>query len=249
MQKILSLVRRAIEDYDMIQDGDKVAVGLSGGKDSITLLTALKMYQRFAPFKYELVAIAIDLFDGDTNYQKIIDYCNELGVELHIVKSKIYKIVFERRNENNPCSLCAKLRRGILNNEASALGCNKIALGHHADDLVETFMLSMFYEARLSTFQPTTYLNMAKATVIRPLIHIREKQIIGASKDLPIITNMCPMDKHSKREYVKDLLKDIGKSVPNLVNHIHSALIHGERNHLIPPIAKNITTNDSKQED
>ncbi len=234
MQQIVSLLRRAVEDYDLIQDGDKIAVGVSGGKDSLTLLTALKIYQRFSKSNFELIGIAIDLFDGKTDYAELKQYCDDIGVELHIVNSAIYKIVFEARKESNPCSLCAKLRRGILNNEAKNLNCNKIALGHHADDLVETFMLSMFYEGRLSTFEPKTYLDKVNATVIRPLIYVREKQIIGASKDLPIIHNCCPADKHTKREYVKNLLKTINKDVPKVVEHIHGALIHGERNNLLP---------------
>ena len=247
MQKIVSLLRRAIDDYDMIQDGDKIAVGLSGGKDSMTLLTALQIYQRFATTRFELVAIAIDLFNGETDYTEIQQYCDKIGVPLHIVRSRIYSVVFEVKKEGNPCSLCAKLRRGILNNEAKNLKCNKIALGHHADDLVETFMLSMFYEGRLSTFGPKTHLDLVNATVIRPLMYVREKQIIGASKELPIIHNNCPADKHTKREYIKTLLKTINKDVPKLVEHIHSALIHGERNHLIPAIERKPHIRTKKQ--
>ncbi len=238
MEKITSLLRKAVEDYELIQEGDKVAVGLSGGKDSLTLMTALKKYQRFAPFHFDLIAIAIDLFGGKTDYSAIQTYCDKIDVKLHIVNSHIYSVVFEKRQEKNPCSLCAKLRRGILNNTAKELHCNKIALGHHADDLVETFMLSMFYEGRLSTFEPKTYLDKVDAYVIRPLLYVREAQIIGASKNLPILHNYCPADKHTKREYVKNLLKQINKDAPNVVEKIHSALIHGERNNLIPEIIR-----------
>ena len=145
MKKILSKCRKACEDFDLIKDGDKIAVGLSGGKDSLALLTAMANLKKFYPKKFELIAICIDLFNGNSNLEKIKEYCKNIDVELHIVNSQIYEIVFESRKEKSPCSLCAKLRRGILNEEAKKLGCNKVALGHHSDDLIETFFLSLFY--------------------------------------------------------------------------------------------------------
>ena len=238
MQKILGYMRKAIDQYNMIEDGDKIAVALSGGKDSTTMLLGLKNLQRFYPKKFDIIGITINPgFEFyDTTYLR--NTCKDLNIPFVEEQSHTKEIVFDIRNEKNPCSLCAKLRRGILNNTAKELHCNKIALGHHADDLVETFMLSMFYEGRLSTFEPKTYLDKVDAYVIRPLLYVREIQIIGASKNLPILHNCCPADKNTKREYVKDLLKQINKDVPNVVEKIHGALIHGERNNLIPEITR-----------
>ena len=233
MQKILSQLRKAITDYNMIQDGDKIAVGLSGGKDSITLATALKLYQRFSPEKFELKAIIIDLFNGQTDYSKLLEYCKEIGLEVEVVNSEIYDIVFKSRKEKNPCSLCAKLRRGILNSKAKELGFNKVALGHHSDDLIETFLLSLFYEGRLSTFSPVTYLSNTQITVIRPLMYVSEQTIIKESFSMPIIHNCCPADKHTKREFVKQLLSSLDKEIPDVKNRIFDALSHPERNKLI----------------
>lgn len=247
LKKISSLTRQALDDFKMIQDGDKIAVGLSGGKDSLALATVLKHYQRYSKERFELVAIIIDLFHGKTDYTELIKYCESIGLQTHIVKSRIFDIVFEERKESNPCSLCAKLRRGILNTEAKKLGCNKIALGHHADDIMETFFLSMFFEGRLSTFQPVTYLSDVNLTIIRPFVFVNESQIISFTKDMPVIHNSCPADKHTKREYVKELLKTITKDIPFAKNRIHTALFHSERNNLIPPIEKNIEKHNDKE--
>lgn len=238
IQKITSFVRKAIEDYDMIQDGDKIAVGLSGGKDSITLASVLKYYQRFSPQKFELVAIIIDLFNGATDYTKLTDYLDSIGLEYKIINSRINEVVFNERKESNPCSLCAKLRRGILNTESKKLGCNKIALGHTADDLDETFFLSLFYEGRLSTFTPVSYLSQVDATVIRPMIYVEETTTTAFAKDKPVIFNCCPADKHTKRQFVKELIANLNTQIPNCKRRIHDALIHTERNHLIPPVEK-----------
>lgn len=240
IQKIVSQMRKAMEDYNMLEDGDKIAVGLSGGKDSITLASALKYYQRFSKKKFELTAIIIDLFNGETDYTKLLDYCKSINLDVVVIKSRIYNVVFEDRKEGNPCSLCAKLRRGILNTEAKKLGCNKIALGHTADDLDETFFLSLFFEGRLSTFAPVSYLTLVDATVIRPLIYVDETATTAFAKDKPVIHNCCPADKHTKRQFVKEMIADLANKIPNSKKRIHDAIIHTERANLIPPIEKNL---------
>lgn len=234
LQTLLSSTRRAVDDYQMIEDGDKIAVGLSGGKDSVTLLNVLAGLKRFYPKKFDIVAITIDLgVEYDTQeVQALKDMCEKLNVEYHIIKTDIYQIIFEERKEPNPCSLCSKMRRGALNTKAIELGCNKLALGHHADDLVETLFLSMFFEGRLSTFEPMTYLNRSNITLIRPMIYIEEKNIRAYSVNNPILHNPCPADKHTKREYIKQLLANIKKDVPIAKDRILSAILHPERNHL-----------------
>ena len=232
MQRILSFLRRAIDEYKLIEDGDKIAVGVSGGKDSLVLLKALALFSRFSPQKFSIVAITIDMHAGKTDFSQIQDLCKELNVEYHIVPSDIYEIIFEIRKESNPCSLCAKLRRGMLNTKALELGCNKLALGHSADDVIHTFLLSLLYEGRMSTFLPKLYMDRTGMTVIRPLILCDEKDIISASKTLPIKKSECPVDKHTKREYVKDIIKSIQKDTPFAKDRIFTALIHPERYNL-----------------
>ena len=233
-QQLLSPLRRAVEDFCMIEENDKIAVGLSGGKDSISLLTLLAKLKIFYPKKFDLVAIRIDMglnYD-QTEVLNMEKYLEELGVPYVVEKTDIGPILFDVRKESNPCSLCSKMRRGALNTVATRLGCNKLALGHHADDLVETFFLSMIYEGRFSTFEPVTYLSRADMTVIRPMIYIEEKDLTSYAKNLPIIFNPCPADKHTKRQYVKDLIASIKKDVPFAKDRILSAIYHPERNHL-----------------
>lgn len=228
IQKLLSKFRKCIEQYGLIDDGDKIAVGLSGGKDSLVLLTLLASFRRFSPKKFDLVALSVDLFDSKSNYSKIEEYCKKLNVEFHVIKSQIYDIVFTERKEKNPCSLCAKLRRGILNTKAKEFGCNKVALGHTRDDLVETFFLSMFYEGRLSTFAPKTHLSNIDLTVIRPMIFIEERETINESKSMPVFFNCCPANHKTQREFVKELLKDIKKKIPISNDRIFRAIISPE---------------------
>lgn len=228
IQKLLSKFRKCIEQYGLIDDGDKIAVGLSGGKDSLVLLTLLASFRRFSPKKFDLVALSVDLFDGKSNYSKIEEYCKKLNVEFYVIKSQIYDIVFTERKEKNPCSLCAKLRRGILNTKAKEFGCNKVALGHTRDDLVETFFLSMFYEGRLSTFAPKTHLSNIDLTVIRPMIFIEERETINESKSMPVFFNCCPANHKTQREFVKELLKDIKKKIPISNDRIFRAIISPE---------------------
>jgi len=235
MQKILSQVRRACQDYNLIEENDKIAIGLSGGKDSLTLVKALAMYARFSPQKFTIEVITIDLFNGTSNTSKLKEFCEDLGVNLTVIKSDIYSVLFEKRKEKNPCSLCSKMRRGALNQKALELGCNKVALGHHADDLIETFFLSMFYEGRLSTFHPISYMDRTKLTVIRPLLYVKEKNIIGIVNkyNFPVLYNCCPADKKTKREYVKQLLKSIQKDVPNVQERIFGAVTNPDRYNLL----------------
>ena len=233
-QQLLSPFRRAIETYKMISENDRIAVGISGGKDSVTLLTLLSALKVFYPKKFDIVAINIDLGLGcDQNEVSALkEYCNTLGAPLIIEKTDIGQILFEIRKEKNPCSLCSKLRRGALNTVAIDNGCNKIALGHHADDLVETLFLSMIYEGRFSTFEPVTYLSRTNITLIRPMLFIEEKDITAYAKDLPIVHNPCPADKHTQRQYVKQLIAGIKADVPFAKDRILSAIYHPERNHL-----------------
>lgn len=239
MQRILSHMRRAIDEYNLIEDGDRIAVGVSGGKDSLVLLKALSIYSRFAPYKFEIIAITIDMFGGKSDFSQISQLCEELNIEYHIINSDIYQIVFEERKESNPCSLCAKLRRGMLNTTAIDLKCNKLALGHSSDDVIHTFLLSMFFEGRLSSFLPKLYMDRTGMTVIRPLILTDEKDIKSVAKTLPVKKSECPVDKHTKREYVKELIKDIQKEIPFAKDRIFSAITHPERYNLFDKAYKN----------
>ena len=233
-QRMLSPFRKALTQFKMLKDGDKVAVGVSGGKDSVTLLKLFCEYKKFAPEKFELVAISIDLqFDGKpTDFSLIRKMCEEYGVEYYVEKTDIGQIVFEERKEKNPCSLCSKMRKGALYNLASKLGCNKVALGHHSDDMVDTMLLSFFYEGRLSTFAPKSYLSKTDITMIRPLIFIREANIKSYAKILPITKSCCPANGNTKREYVKNLVEQISKDIPNVREIMFTALLHSERYNL-----------------
>ena len=235
LQQLMSPVRRAVSDFKMITEGDKIAVGLSGGKDSIALLSALAGLRRFYPEKFDVVAVRIDTgigYDKDEE-EALFDYVKSLGVEYHVEPTQIYQVVFEERKEKNPCSLCANMRRGALNSTAKKLGCNKVALGHHADDLIETFFLSMIYEGRLSTFQPVTYLSKADLSVIRPLIYVKEHEILSFSKDKPILKNPCPVDKFTQREAIKETVKKLSQEYPLLKDNVFNALVDDKRHNLI----------------
>ncbi|MBR5994644.1 MAG: tRNA 2-thiocytidine(32) synthetase TtcA [Lachnospiraceae bacterium] len=226
LQQVLSLVRRACDDYNMIEDGDKIAVGISGGKDSLTLLTALAHMRRFYPKKYELVAITIDLGFNNLNLDKITEFCKDLDVEYVIIKTDIAQIVFEERKEKSPCSLCAKMRKGALNDAMKAKDVNKIAYAHHKDDVVDTMMMSLIYEGRFHTFAPVTYLDRTDLHVIRPLIYMNEADVIGFvnKNNIPVVKSPCPVDKHTKREYVKDLLKDLNRENPGVKQRMFTAI-------------------------
>lgn len=209
MQKILGYLRKAIEDYHMIKEGDKIAVGLSGGKDSITLLYSLKALQRFYPKKFDLIAISIDPGFEFFDHAFLEDVCHHIGVPFFCEKSHIKEIVFDIRKEKNPCSLCANLRRGILNTTAIREGCNKIALGHNEDDVLETFLLNLFYTGNISTFAPISFMNRSGMTLIRPLIYTPEKEIKRFVKKncIVVMPKSCPMDGISKREDMKQMIR------------------------------------------
>lgn len=234
LQKLLSPARRAIEQYNMIEDGDKIAVGLSGGKDSLALLEIMAGLKRFYPKKFEPYAITIDMgLDYDKNeIEAIQKRCDELGVVWIVEKTDIGPILFDVRKESNPCSLCSKMRRGALCTTALKHGINKLALGHHADDLIETFFLSMFYEGRLSTFAPVSFMSRTGMKVIRPMILIEEKDISAFMRDKPVLHNPCPADKHTQRQYVKELIDSVKKDIPFVKKRIHSAITHPERYNL-----------------
>lgn len=226
MQRILSHLRKAIEEYKMIEEGDKIAVCLSGGKDSITMLHAFKALQRFYPKKFEFIAVSInpgfEFFD--TGFlQKI---CDDLGIPLFIEKSNAKEIVFDIRKEKNPCSLCANLRRGVINSIAIREGCNKIALGHNQDDVLETFLLNLFYTGNIGTFSPVSYMDRSKITLIRPLVYTSEKEIkrFIRKSNLSVMPKVCPMDGISKREDMKELIFSLTKKIPMIRANLFGAI-------------------------
>ena len=226
MQKILGQMRKAVEEFHMIEEGDRIAVALSGGKDSITLLMALKNLQRFYPKKFELIAITVnpgfEFFDTSILY----DICKEIDVELVVAESHIKEIVFDIRKEKNPCSLCANLRRGILNTTAIEHNCNKIALGHNEDDVLETFLMNVLYTGNISTFAPVSYMDRSKMTLIRPLIYVSEKQTNSfiKRKEITIMPKACPIDGFSKREEIKQLLYNLSKQIPHVRANMYGAI-------------------------
>lgn len=226
MQKILSNFRKAIEDYKMIEEGDKIAVCLSGGKDSITMLHAFKALQRFYPKKFDIIAISINPGFEFFDIEFLKSICEKLDVPFFIENSNAKEIVFDIRKEKNPCSLCANLRRGIINSIAIREGCNKIALGHNQDDVLETFLLNLFYTGSISTFSPVSFMDRTKITLIRPLIYTTEKNIRRFIKnnDLTVMPKVCPMDGVSKREDMKQLIFTLTKSIPMVRANLFGAI-------------------------
>ena len=229
LQQVLSQVRRAADDYEMIQDGDKIAVGISGGKDSLTLLYALSALRRFYPHPFELHAVTVDLGFENLNLGKIEALCKELDVPYTIVPTQIASIVFDQRKEKNPCALCAKMRKGALNEAIRGAGCNKIAYAHHKDDVVETLMLSLIYEGRFHTFAPVTFLDRMNLTVIRPLVYMKEADVIGFvhKHDVPVVKSPCPADGHTRREYVKQMLRQLNLENPGVKDRMFTAVQSG----------------------
>ena len=209
MQQLMSRMRAAMEKYDMIAPGDVVAVGVSGGKDSLALLYALCEMRRFYPVPYTVKAVSVDpcFFGQPTDYGEIEALCETLGAEFTVRRSELYHIIFETRKEPNPCSLCARMRRGMLHDTCKAVGANKLALGHHMDDAAETFMMNLLLGGTVGSFKPVTYLSRKDITVIRPMIFASEKEVARAAErqKLPVIASACPMDKTSEREHVKQL--------------------------------------------
>lgn len=229
LQKVMSQVRRALDDYHMITDNDRIAVGISGGKDSLTLLLALHGLMRFYPKPFTLHAVTVDLGFDNLDLDKIQELCNKIEIPYTIVKTQIAEIVFEGHREENPCSLCAKLRKGAFNNTIKKEGCNKIAYAHHRDDMIATMFLSLLYEGRFQALEPVTYLEKSGLTLIRPLLYMRESDVVGFTNKaaLPVVKSPCPADGKTRRKYVEELLRRIDRENPGAKNRIFTAIENG----------------------
>ena len=225
MNKILSYVRRCVEDYDMIQPGDRIAVGVSGGKDSLVLLAALARLREFYPKPFTVEALTLDMGTG-MDFTPVDEYCRRIGVPYTVIPTEIAHVIFDVRKEKNPCSMCAKMRRGALHAAMLERDLHKIALGHHFDDAVETFFLSLFYEGRLSCFQPVTWLDRAGISQIRPLLYCGEGHIrnVAEREGLPVVHNPCPANGFTKRQEVKELVRELGERYPNLKSKVFGAM-------------------------
>lgn len=231
MKKLLGCIRRADKDFGMIREGDRVAVGLSGGKDSMALLKAMKLYQYFSPNKFELEAIMISMGFEDFNTQVVQDWCDSLEIPLTIVETQISKIVFEERKEKNPCSLCAKMRRGSLHDEMKKRNLNVLALGHHLDDAINTLFMSLYYEGRMHTFSPLSYLSRKDLWMIRPMIYAEERDIVHVVKthDVPVVKSPCPADKNTVREEMNTRMSALYKELPTAKHNILNAMKNGDQ--------------------
>ena len=229
LQKLLSYTRQAVDEYQMIQEGDKIAIGVSGGKDSLTLLYAMVNLQKFYPKHFDLIALTIDLGYEDFDLSEIRKLCIDLQIEHQTIKTEIQKILFSDVREGSACALCARLRKGALNDAAKALGCNKVAYGHHMDDVIETMMMALIYEGRFCSFWPVTFLDKTELTVIRPMIYVPENEIKGFDNkmQLPVTKNPCPIDGSTKREYVKKLIKELNTANPGVKKRLFHAIKEG----------------------
>ena len=225
MQKLMGLVRRCVDDYDMIAQGDRIAVGVSGGKDSLVLLELLAGLRKYHPKEFTVEALTIDMGLG-MDYSGVQAMCDRLEVPYHIIKTEIAPIIFDYRKEKNPCSMCSKMRRGALNQALLDLGMNKLALGHHFDDAVETFVMSLLFEGRISCFQPVTNLDRTGVIQIRPMLYIHERTVdnFATRMNLPVVQNRCPVDKQTKREEVKQLIFDLSATYPDLRERVFGAM-------------------------
>ena len=230
LQQLLSFTRKAVDEYQMIQEGDHIAVGISGGKDSLTLLYALHGLKRFYPNKFELGAITVDLGYEEFDLDPVHELCQELGVPYKVVKTDIAHILFEERKESNPCSLCAKMRKGALNDAVKEMGCNKVAYAHHKDDIIETMLLSLIFEGRFHSFSPKTYLDRMDLTVIRPIMFVDEADVIGFKNkyNLPVVKSKCPVDGYTKRQYAKELVRQLNTEHPGAKNRMFTAILNGD---------------------
>lgn len=233
MERLLSLCRAAVDKYEMIAPGDRIAVGVSGGKDSLALLCVLAKLRRFYPAPFSLVAVSLDyrFFGQDADYAVIAALCKTLDVEFQVRRTDLWRVIFEERREKNPCALCAKMRRGILHDTAKANGCNKVALGHHADDAVETLLMNLFQNGTLGCFSPVSYLSRKEITVIRPLVFATEAQVAAAAAKarLPVLPSACPADKQTDRQKAKETLLQLESAYPQLRKKLLGAM---ERSHL-----------------
>lgn len=255
---LLAKMRRASREYGLIQPYDKIAVGLSGGKDSTVMLYALSVLQKTLPFPFTLQGISLDV-GWNNDYDLVGQYCQTLGVPFHLEQTQIGRIVYEERKESNPCSLCANMRRGAINNTAKKLGCNKVALGHHLDDALETFLMSLVFEGRMHTFAPRTYLSRADITVIRPMIYVHEKDIISIAKklELPVVPNNCPADGITKRHSMKEemvRLEAMNPTVKERMLHaittsIWAPLMLPEEEQIMVPMKAQISIQQNKNSD
>ncbi len=230
LQQVMSYVRKAVDDYRMIEENDRIAVGISGGKDSLTLLHALHGLKRFYPCRFDIHAVTVDLGFDNLNLDKIKELCASLDIPYTIIKTDIASVIFEDRRESNPCSLCAKMRKGALNQAMREAGCNKVAYAHHKDDVVETMLLSLIYEGRFHTFSPVTYLDRMDITVIRPLMYMDEADVIGFVKHykVAVVKSPCPVDGYTKREYVKNLLRTLNAENPGVRERMFTAIQRGK---------------------
>ncbi len=232
MKKVLSSIRKADNTFSLIEEGDKIAVGVSGGKDSMVMLYALHLYQKFAPVKFEIVGITLKLGFPGMDFNPVVAFCQEKGIEYHLVDTQVYEILKINASEDGriPCSLCSKFKKAILINAAKEHGCNKVTMGHHADDAVETLVLNSMFNGYLSTFKPKMYLDRSDVTFIRPLVYCYEEDIIkAAERHVPIVPSTCPMDKHTKREDVKMLLKKLYAEYPMARQNLLNTLSNAER--------------------
>ena len=229
LQRLLSLVRKAADDYNMIEDGDRIAIGISGGKDSLALLCALQALQKFYPRHFEIHGFTVDLGFGNQDFDAIRTFCSGLNVPYTVIPTEISQIVFETRKESNPCSLCAKMRKGALNQAAKDAGCTKVAYAHHKDDVIETMLLSLIYEGRFHSFSPKTYLDRMGLTVIRPMLYVSESDVIGFKNkyQLPVVTSRFPIDGLTKRQYAKDLVKELNREHPGAKQRMFTAILNG----------------------
>ncbi|MBO4355241.1 MAG: adenine nucleotide alpha hydrolase family protein [Clostridia bacterium] len=229
IRRVLSCTRRAVDRFGMINDGDKIAVGLSGGKDSVALLAALHDLKRFYPADFSICAITVSMGFEDFDASPLKTLCDELDIEFRLVETRLAELIFDERKESNPCALCARMRRGILHDNAKEMGCNKLALGHHYDDVIDTFMLNLFNEGRLSTFLPVTYLSRKDITVIRPFVYLPEKDIkyFMSKNELPVIKSPCPEDKRTDRETLHMLVGNLDKERRGLKHRIFNAIEEG----------------------
>ena len=229
LQRLLSLTRKAIDEFSMIEEGDRIAVGISGGKDSLTLLYALGELKKFYPKRFTVEALTVSLGYENFDLSGVQELCEKLEIPYTVVNTEIAKILFEELHEEHPCSLCARLRKGAFNQKAMELGCNKIAYAHHKDDLIETAMMSLLYEGRFYAFSPVTHLDRTDLTVIRPLMFVSEADVKGFRNkyQLPVCKNPCPMDGHTRREYVKNLIHTLNMENPGVKDRLFRAVIEG----------------------
>ena len=230
LQQLLSLTRKAVDEYQMISEGDHIAVGISGGKDSLTLLYALHGLKRFYPNKFKLSAVTVDLGYSECDFTPVTCLCSQLDIPYKIVKTDIARILFEERKESNPCSLCAKMRKGALNQAVKDMGCNKVAYAHHKDDIIEKMLLSLIFEGRFYSFSPRTYLDRRDLTVIRPMMFVSEADVVGFQNkyNLPVVKSRCPIDGYTKRQYAKELVKELNLAHPGAKQRMFTAVLNGD---------------------